>query len=200
MIDQIKGTVIESGPQSIVVAINDGISLALAVPQESAFAIPQVHVYTYLHWHQENGPTLYGFQSKRDRQVFQLIISCSGIGPKMGLAILQAMSAASFMSAIITDNIAALSSVAGIGKKKAETLILHLKDKISKLIDTGVLLLEESSNIQHVQDVMNTLLSLNYTKQETAHALDMIKKKEDIGQLQFDVLLRKSLLVLSKRS
>lgn len=201
MIDQIRGKLIDISLPSIVVEISEGLSISLVTPNATILTLQQqIHLYTHMHWNQENGPSLFGFESKIDRQVFQLIISCSGIGPKMGLTVLQAMSSAHFISAVATDNITALSSIPGIGKKKAETIILHLKDKVSKLVETGIVSVDDSVNIQHIQDVMSTLLSLNYTKQETVYALDTLKKQEDINQLSFDSMLRKSLVVLSKRS
>jgi len=200
MIDQIKGIIIASENQAISLSINDMISFCVSVPDTSLFTLNQTaHLYIHFHWNQENGPTLYGFKTSRDRQIFQLIISCSGIGPKIGLAALQNMSSSSFIGAVVTDNIQALSSVPGIGKKKAETIILHLKDKAAKLFDTGIIDVQEAPSAQHLHEVSQTLSSLNYTKQEISAALDHVKKQEDFSCLPFDTLLRKTLLFLSKR-
>ena len=200
MIDHIKGTVSAQYPNTIGVAMSEAISLSIMVPQETKFAIGQsINLYIHFHWHQDNGPTLYGFTSPVERQVFQLIISCSGIGPKIGLAILHHMPAQGFVATIIEENVQHLSSVQGIGKKKAETIILHLKDKAAKLLEKGIIPTEEMPNTQNLQDITQTLASLNYTKQEISSAMDHVKHQENFAALSFDILLRKALLFLSKR-
>lgn len=200
MIDQIKGIIIACESQVVSLLLHDAISFCLSVPNTTLYVVNQsVHFYVHFHWNQENGPTLYGFATNRDRQVFQLIISCSGIGPKIGLAVLQNMSASSFIGAIVTDNVQALSNVPGIGKKKAETIILHLKDKAAQLFDSGIIDAQEASSAQHLHEVAQALNSLHYTKQEVSAALDHVKKKEDLTSLPFDTILRKTLLFLSKR-
>ena len=89
---------------------------------------------TYMHWNQDNGPTLYGFNSILEKTVFLLIISCSGIGPKIGLAVLHHLEPATFVQAIIEENIKVLSSISGIGAKKAEQICVALKHKVAKLL------------------------------------------------------------------
>lgn len=200
MIDQIKGVITELENHALSLVINDMIGLSVAVPDPNIYRLNQhAHLYIHFHWNQENGPALYGFKNSRDRHVFQLIISCSGIGPKIGLAVLQNMSASSFIGALMTENIEVLSSVPGIGKKKAETIILHLKDKAAKLFDAGIIDTQEAPSAQHLHEVSQTLSSLNYTKQEISAALDYVKKQEDCNSLPFDTILRKTLLFLSKR-
>lgn len=200
MIDLIKGSVTSHYPQIIALAVSDSLHFSVTVPDEAKFPLSQqVTLYIYFHWHQENGPALYGFASPLDRQVFQLIISCSGIGPKIGMAILHHMSASSFVAAIAEENVQALSAVQGIGKKKAETIILYLKDKAFKLLETGTINTQESGNAQHLQEVSQTLASLNYSKPEISSALDYVKKLDEYKSLAFDGLLRKALVYLSKQ-
>lgn len=199
MIDLIKGRVTAHSPNVVAIAVTESLHLAVTVTSEASFPLgEETTLCIYFHWHQENGPALYGFTSALDRQVFQLIISCSGIGPKIGLAILHHMSASSFIAAVAQEDVQALSAVQGIGRKKAEAIILYLKDKAFKLLESGAVNVAESANAHHLQEVAQTLSSLNYSKQEVASALEYVKKLEDYKSLPFDGLLRKALVHLSR--
>lgn len=200
MIDQIRGSVIAVEHHMLSLLVHDTISFIVGVPDANRFTINQpAHLYIHFYWHQEHGPALYGFATHRDRHVFQLIIGCAGIGPKIGLAVLNTMSAHSFVGALMTNNIDLLSSVPGIGKKKAEGIILNLKDKAAKLFENGIIDGTEHTSAHHMHEVAQTLSSLSYSKQEISAALDYVKKHEDCAMLPFDSLLRKTLLFLSKR-
>lgn len=77
-----------------------------------------------MHWNQDQGPTLFGFQSQIEKQTFMMIISCSGIGPKMALSILEQTSAGSFLEMIVENDVKALSNLKGIGAKSRATLFI----------------------------------------------------------------------------
>ena len=118
MIATLSGIITVISEQYIVVE-QAGIGFELYVPTAGTFSLQQqITLQTYLHWNQESGPTLYGFNSTLEKVTFLLIISCSGIGPKIGLAILNQMEPAIFLQAILEENIKTLSSISGIGAKK----------------------------------------------------------------------------------
>ena len=104
------------------------MGIALQVPSAQAFVtdVP-LKIYSYLHWSSENGPSLFGFAQPLDRSVFKVIISCSGIGPKIALAVLADLGAQGFLHAITIGDEQMLSKVSGIGKKKAEQIIVVIK-------------------------------------------------------------------------
>ncbi len=88
MVDYFVGVVKEAQDQTIILDVGM-IGISLQVPNVQGFEIGvSSKVYSYLHWNAENGPSLFGFAKPLDRSIFQVIISCSGIGPKIGLAIL----------------------------------------------------------------------------------------------------------------
>ena len=152
-----------------------------------------------MHWNQENGPTLYGFNTSLEKTVFLLITSCSGIGPKIAMALLAQLGAAPFLEAVQTANESALSAVSGIGAKKAEQIIVHLKHKVAKLVESGINLgatplLEERHYIGQV------LKSLNYSRQEISAALNYLNDQHPTSTLAFDQLMRQALAFLSKRT
>lgn len=197
MLSHISGIVKEIGMhQSIVIKCSD-IGFQVSVPDEKIFSINQeIELHIYFHWNQENGPQLFGFLSKFSREVFSLIISCSGIGPKIALAVLSQMKPEDFCRAIAFSDIKTLSSVNGIGQKKAELMIMYLKDKVSKIIVTADL--SERSDILKIKELSDVLTSLGYKKPEISGTLDLIKNEKNISDLSFDELLRKSLSYLSK--
>lgn len=198
MISSITGTVI-SVDQNIVEVRLDLINMswALLVPSAAKFELNTIASFcTYLHWNQEQGPTLFGFEDRAQRSLFIALIGCSGIGPKMGLAILEQLGIGTFISAIQQQNIKQLSSVSGIGAKKAEQIIVQLKHKIDKLIEQ-----KDFANLggfEHVAQVRSVLLSLNYSNTEVVKALDYVKQVASDKIVNFDVALRQALSFLAK--
>ena len=168
----------------------------VSVPNETIYAINQeVNLEIYFYWSQENGPQFFGFESKSQRDIFSLLISCSGVGPKLALLILSQMSPSDFLNAIVFADVKALSSINGIGSKKAEMLIMQLKDKVDKISYSK----DKDVAITKLKEVSDVLTSLNYSKPEISIALDSIKKDPNFSNFTFDELLRKSLSTLVKK-
>jgi Holliday junction DNA helicase RuvA len=169
------------------------------VPQAQKFAVGQeVSLHTSLQWNQENGPSLFGFATVLERDLFQVIISCSGIGPKIGLALLAHMAPAQFIDVVQRGDEDALSAINGIGPKKAEHLLMHLKHKVAKMIDKG-LEMPESPAFSSRQDIAQVLKSLNYSKPEITAALNYLNENYGEPALPFDQLMRHALGYLAKR-
>ncbi|MGB8367442.1 MAG: Holliday junction branch migration protein RuvA [Candidatus Babeliales bacterium] len=196
MVDYLNGSIKEIAEQSIIVDIGN-IGIMVQVPSGFLFQIgKQVTVHTYLHWNQEQGPTMFGFTSVLDRHVFLIIISCTGIGPKIALAVLHDLSAKEFLSAVQTEDDSVLSKVNGIGTKKAEQMIVQLKHKVAKLITQGVEL-DDAQDLRQWHEISQALESLNYSRTEVSRAMNHLKKShEQIAS--FDQLLRKALSFLAK--
>ena len=105
MIASISGIITLIHEQCLVIE-QSGIGYELHIATAGTFNLQQqVTLQTYMHWNQDAGPTLYGFNSALEKITFLLIISCSGIGPKIGLAILNQMEPAVFLQAILEENI-----------------------------------------------------------------------------------------------
>lgn len=195
MINYLSGIV--SNIESQVITIkNCGFGFLVLVPNETIYAINQeVNLEIYFYWSQENGPQFFGFESKSQRDIFSLLISCSGVGPKLALLILSQMSPSDFLNAIVFADVKALSSINGIGSKKAEMLIMQLKDKVDKISYSK----DKDVAITKLKEVSDVLTSLNYSKPEISIALDSIKKDPNFSNFTFDELLRKSLSTLVKK-
>jgi Holliday junction DNA helicase RuvA len=137
-----------------------------------------------MHWNQENGPALFGFIETGQRDLFCLLISVSGIGPRMALALLSAFPVSTLINALVSGDVSLLSSVSGIGRKKAETLILNLKEKAEKFIVPLSVAGNATGFAIHIKDL--------------SEAVDQLRGVEGASNFAFDQLLRKSLQFLSK--
>lgn len=201
MFSYLCGVVKQAQDQSIVVDVRGiGFSLLVANP-ELFLREKEMIVFTYMHWSQEQGPTLYGFLNAQERAVFLLVISCSGIGPKIALLVLQKLTPFNFLKAIQSNDVKVLSSISGIGPKKAEQLIMQLKHKVASLFEQEWPKEEgqDAALLEQWKDISQVLQSLNYSRAEIEQALGHISQ-EGLGQaVPFDLLMRKALSFLAKR-
>lgn len=159
MIGWLEGQVIAKGPSWLLLNAG-GVGYQVHVPQrlaESAIVDSHQSVFTHLAV-REDALTLYGFVDQQEKDLFELLIDISGIGPKIGLAILSTYSPQQVQTAIIQQNAAAFSAVSGIGKKNAERIVLELKNKhwTSELSTAGSV----DSNLQQA------LVALGYSAAE----------------------------------
>ena len=196
MIWMVQGTVLQVFQHSIALSVGP-IGLEITVPNPALYAQKAVvDVHTYMHWNAEQGPSIYGFENQLQKEVFLIVISCSGIGPKIGMAVLADLGADGFISAITQSNEKQLSTVSGIGLKKAEQIIVQTKHKVQKLLDSGVIV--ATGAVVQLHEVFQALLSLNYSRIEVQRAMDYIKNDQN-AQKPFDQLLRMALSYLSKQ-
>ncbi len=134
MIARIKGTVLETTPLLVVIEAG-GVGYDIQIPITTAEKVPGIGKECSLFIHsvyREDSASLYGFATREDRDFFRLLVEkVSGIGPKIGIAILSRMSVELLRGAIASADIGLLSKCPGIGKKTAERLVIELKDKVS---------------------------------------------------------------------
>jgi Holliday junction DNA helicase RuvA len=131
----VRGALLEKGPESVVVdAAGVGYEVFLAAP--ALLALPglgeEVRLYTHFHV-REDAQVLYGFLTPGDRQVFLLLLTVKGVGPKVALGILSNLSGAALAAALLSRDTAALTRLPGVGKKLAERLGVELSDKVKSL-------------------------------------------------------------------
>ncbi len=195
MIERLHGTVVATTDRTIVVMAG-GIGFGVQVADVTQFSSnAAMTVYTYVHWNQEKGQSLFGFVDELSRQLFCLLISCQKIGPTLALGLLRQREPAIIMQDIVSGNVAGLSSCQGIGTKKAELIIYELRDKIGMLAEMPAFANAPGAQLKHMQDA---LLSLSYSPQEATKATTYVAglyKGEPLPDL--NVLLRKALVFLS---
>jgi len=173
MITFLEGVLSESLPTQIVVNVH-GVGYEVLIPLSSFDKLPPngqpVKILTHLQV-REDAHILYGFMSAAERDLFRLLINhVSGIGPKLGLAVLSGMSVGNFKSAVVNGNSGLLAKISGIGKKTAERIVLELKDKLGIAAAWEVASAEHAPSAEalRINDAVLALLSLGY-KQADAH-------------------------------
>ncbi len=171
MYDYIKGNVAELTP-TYVVLDNHGVGFMINISLNSFNALQhqedvvKVYVYEVI---REDAHLLYGFTERRERELFLLLISVSGVGANTARMILSSLTPSDLEQTIASENVGILKSVKGIGAKTAERIIVDLKDKIKLSTDT---LLDKSQVTSEVFDeAMSALVMLGFTKQMSQKAL-----------------------------
>ncbi|RTL07499.1 Holliday junction branch migration protein RuvA [Candidatus Dependentiae bacterium] len=194
MLERVSGQIVHIEKSELTVAIN-GIGLCIVVPQSQIYTLQSfITFYTHLYWHQENGPTLFGFETIIERKFFALLLSCSGIGPKIALAAIGTLGIQQLVSAIAKQDIQVIAQVPGIGIKKAESLAVLLKDKARDFLETHSLSNQTTAVWLEVQQA---LISLGYTQQEVKQAIATLPTDQQL--LSFDQQLRYALQTLTKQ-
>ena len=197
MIDQIKGYVEHKKATSIVLFIND-FGLKILMSKISIDLLPlkkeKTRILTYLHV-REDILDLYGFHSDLERDTFMLLISISGIGPKLALTILSGIEPSRLSSHIIDGNIKALTAISGVGGKTAKRIIIELKDKFIKVDNDSLGIEEGSEKSKLFEDTFNALMTLGY---KSSHAKEACLKLEKEGELNgpVEIVIKKALTLL----
>ena len=195
MFTYITGTVSFAQESSLVLQMG-GFGILVFTPEGYLFAQNQtVTLYVYLHWQQDQAPTVYGFKTEAEKTVFCLLLECSGVGPKVALAVLSKLGMEQVVHAICQEDARILSSAPGVGIKKAEQMILHLKHKIDKISGLSC---QSSDSSSVLQDVIQALNALAYSKAEISFAINQLKNDEGSYNQTFDYMLKKALAHLTK--
>lgn len=194
MLEHITGRIIYIQKNELTVSIGN-IGMSVSVPNSQQYVIEsQVTLYTYLHWHQEQGPSIFGFDTIIEKKFFLTLLNCSGIGPKIALAAIGTLGIQPLVNAIATQNIQLIAQVPGIGLKKAESLSVMLKDKARDFLEVHKLTNTSSNNWLEVHQA---LVSLGYSTQEINYAISALPKNQS-QDLSFDQQLRQALQALSR--
>ena len=189
MISSITGTVKSSSVNSIVVEVG-GVGVLLQVSARVASSVAlgnSVSFHTYLIV-REDALTLYGFTEISERDFFELLLSVTGVGPKVAQSILASNDASIIASAILTANHKLLESVPGLGKKGAQRLVLELKDKVGGFAG-GV----SQVNLSITNQVENALQGLGYSNKEAAQMVAQISSNHKIDKLELSEILKLAL-------
>ncbi len=187
MIGVLTGKLALKKPTKIILDVN-GIGFEVNISLGSFEKLPEegaaVTMYTYLAV-REDAMTLYGFSSQQEKEMFELLITVNGIGPKLALNILSGTPTQELKTAIQTQNLSRLVSVPGVGRKTAERILIDLRDKVEKL--------EASSDVFKAStvrdDAVAALLTLGYNRNAAEKAVrDVLKDNSAIEDLIKDAL------------
>jgi len=197
MIAHLRGTLLIKHPNQVVVeTAGVGYEVNISVPTFSDLPANGAEVALHIHTHvREDLIALYGFIRPAEKQLFEKLITVSGIGPKLAMTILSGMPAAEMAGAIRSNDLARLTRIPGIGKKTAERMVLELRDKLPP--DTGTAQAAMPSISAMEEDVLSALVNLGYQRASAEKALAGAVKKIGKGE-SFDALFRETLAGLSK--
>ena len=193
MIAHLRGRLIAKHPnQAIVEAAGVGYDVNISVPTFSQLPALGTEVAFHVHTHvREDSIALFGFLRQGEKELFERLISVSGIGPKLAITILSGMPADEMVGAIRGNDVARLTRIPGIGKKTAERMVLELRDKLQ---DFGAApAAAPASPIE--EDVLSALLNLGYQRPAAERAL---AKVGNGNRQSFEALFREALAALSK--
>jgi Holliday junction DNA helicase RuvA len=200
MIALLSGKIAYKGISHIVVD-TQGVGYRVFIPLTTFYELPEAGQAVTLHIHtsvKEDAINLFGFYTLQERELFQLMISVSGIGPKVAMNILSGISSSELLEAISGGNLAKLITIPGIGRKMAERLILELREKAIKKMAVDQIPVTDArqkrSDMMR-EDVLSALVNLGYKANTAREALDKVARDAE-GELAMDQLLKKALKIL----
>jgi len=197
MIALISGKIVYKGISHVIVDVQ-GVGYRVFIPLTTFYELPEAGQTITLHVHtnvKQDAINLFGFYTNQERDLFQLMISVSGIGPKMSMNILSGISAQELLRAISGGNVGKLVNIPGVGKKMAERLILELKEKvIKKMMMENMPKADDQHQAREIiiEDVLSALVNLGYKINIARDALDKALRESE-EELGMDQLLKKTL-------
>ena len=190
MIGSLKGIVQYKDLNSIIVDVS-GVGYKVMVTTETALdTMPDSPIFLWTHLAvRETSLGLFGFLDKETFDIFELLITISGIGPKSALGILNVATPTMLRQAVANSDTSYLTRVSGIGKKNAEKIVLELKDKLKTSIEDG------SIDMRSEGDALEALVSLGYNERDAREALKQVPREVEGASER----VKASLKLLSKR-
>jgi holliday junction DNA helicase RuvA len=196
VIAQLSGTLAHKTPGEVVVDVG-GVGYQIYIPLNVFYAMPEIGgpVNLFIHTHlREDALQLFGFKEAADKQIFMLLNSVSGIGPKLAVNILSGISADELAQAIREGDQARLVSIPGVGKKLGERMVVELRDKLAALRTQPTEKAGFDKGSQLMQDAVSALVNLGYRQAEVEkNVRDALRSgKQNLEDLIKDVLRRMS--------
>lgn len=193
MIGRLSGTLAEKFPPEILIECA-GVGYEVTMPMTSIYALPELNEQAVIYTHfvvREDAQLLYGFANTTERKLFRLLIKVNGVGPKLALAVLSAMSADQFVSCVAHDDVSGIVKIPGVGKKTAERLLIEMRDRLK---DWQMTTLTPATDAMPVQltteqtfinglndpfrtnkgDAINALISLGYKQAQADKAIKLV--------------------------
>ena len=187
MIGHLRGILLEKSPPEILLEVN-GIGYEVLLPMTSFYHLPEVNMEAAIYTHlvvREDAHLLFGFYHKQDRTLFRELIKTNGVGPKLALAILSAMSVSEFSYAIEREELSKLVKIPGVGKKTAERLIVELKGKFKSYQHDDFFIEQNSTQnkfeidkVSATDDAISALVALGYKPAEAEKMVNRVAKPE----------------------
>jgi Holliday junction DNA helicase RuvA len=201
MIAHLTGILFSKNPQSIIVD-TAGVGYQIFIPLSTFYQLPDemekvsLHVYTHV---REDMLQLFGFQTEIEKKTFSLLISVSGIGPKLALSILSGIGLGDLLSAIVRADSERITAVPGVGKKTSQRITLELKEKASYLSEEIEVPPKEKVEIKNKEifdDALSALINLGYPSNSAKRAIENVLRKDN--EINLETLLKEALRSLAR--
>jgi len=196
MIAQLRGTLGDKRPNQVLVDVG-GVGYLVHIPLSTFYALGDLHSNVTLLIHtqvREDAIALYGFLSAREKHLFELLISASGVGPVLALKILSGMSVADLVPAVRAGDLARLTRIPGVGRKTAERMVVELRDKLAAM-EAPADARQPITTTGVAGDVVSALLNLGYEQRAAEQAVERTRKNG--ASESFETLLRGALQELT---
>jgi Holliday junction DNA helicase RuvA len=196
MIAQLRGTLEDKRPNQVLVDVG-GVGYLVHIPLSTFYSLGALHANVTLLIHtqvREDAISLYGFLSAREKHLFELLISASGVGPVLALKILSGMSVDDLVPAVRAGDLARLTRIPGVGRKTAERMIVELRDKLAAM-EAPEGARQPAAAAGTAGDVVSALLNLGYEQHAAEQAVERTGKNG--ASESFEVLLRAALQQLT---
>ncbi len=205
MIARLTGILAGKNPQLIIVD-TAGVGYQIYIPLSTFYQLPEesqevsLHIYTHV---REDLLQLFGFKTEKEKEIFMLLISVSGIGPRLALSILSGIGLEDLLDAITRSDSDRISAIPGVGKKTSQRIVLELKEKASFIpgsvgVERPALESIHTKNKEIFEDALSALMNLGYPKRSAKKALENILVKDE--DVDIETLLKYALRNLSKLS
>lgn len=200
MIASLRGTVQRKTSDTVVIDVS-GVGYLVSIPLSTLGAIPgageeiSLHIHTHL---REDSLSLFGFATELEKDLFQMLLCVSGIGPKLALSVLSGLSARDLLEAIGASDDARLCAIPGIGRKTAGRLCLELKDKVQHLASAGLLSAGGACRpVGPLDDASSALVNLGYKRQQAEDAIKRVLQGRP--EMRIEDLIREALSLMMKK-
>jgi Holliday junction DNA helicase RuvA len=191
MIAQLRGTLGDKRPNQVLVDVG-GVGYLVHIPLSTFYALGDLHSNVTLLIHtqvREDAISLYGFLSAREKHLFELLISASGVGPVLALKILSGMSVDDLVPAVRSGDLARLTRIPGVGRKTAERMIVELRDKLAAMEIPGQVTSSPTTGSEN--EVVFALTNLGYDQSIAEKAVEAVQRNGKANE--FEPLFRASL-------
>jgi Holliday junction DNA helicase RuvA len=200
MIAHLSGQLFKKSTQSVIIEAG-GIGYEVFVPLSTFYTLPEagervnLHIFTHV---REDALILFGFYTRLEKELFLMLISVSGIGPKLSVNILSGIGPEELLKAMGRGDAVRLQAIPGVGKKTAERIALELKDRASQILGREEIPLEpvtEAADKRLIDDSLSALLNLGYSRKSAGRAIE--KARSVIKEMSLEGLIKEALKLLA---
>ena len=201
MIAHLRGKLVDKQPNLVIIDVG-GVGYAVTIPVSTYSQLGQRGAEASLHIHthvREDALALFGFATRAEKAIFEQLITVSGIGARLAVAVLSGLPADELSTAIRSADVAQLTRIPGVGKKTGERMVLELREKLGPAISSDEMAARPGGDDATQQEVISALLNLGCTRDAAQKAVGKaLREKSAADVLEFESLFRRSLDLMSR--